>query len=94
MAKRRMYDSINAMSKAESGRPSHVMNTNNGNMGAVKEDWSKPCGIPYGAISRDLGNGDYYSMNSVHIGDLYDQVEKNLKSDSEGVKRQTRPTNW
>ena len=94
MAKRRMYDSINAMSGAESGRPSKMMRPNNNTYNLITEDFSEPCGIPYGAHQRDLGNGDYYSMNSVHVGDLYDQVERNMKADAEGVKRQTRPTNW
>ncbi len=71
-----------------------IMNTNNGNMGPVREDFSKPCGIPYGAIQRDLGNGDYYSMNGYRVGDLYEQVDKTMREDAAAIKSITKPTNW
>lgn len=71
-----------------------IMRTNNGNMGPVREDFSKPCGIPYGAIQRDLGNGDYYSMNGYRVGDLYEQVDKSMRQDAAALKSITKPTNW
>lgn len=71
-----------------------IMRTNNGNMGAVREDFSKPCGIPYGAIQRDLGNGAYYSMNGYRVGDLYEQVDKSMRQDAAAIKSITKPTNW
>lgn len=75
-------------------RGMRVMNTNNGNRGPVHEDFSRPCGLPYGAIQRDLGNGDYYSMNGYRVGDLYEQVDKNMREDAAGLKSMTKPTNW
>lgn len=71
-----------------------IMQTNNGNMGPVREDFSRPCGLPYGAIQRDLGIGDYYSMNGYRVGDLYEQVDKTMREDAAGLKSMTRPTNW
>lgn len=71
-----------------------IMMTNNGNMGPIREDFNKPCGIPYGAIQRDLGNGDYYSMNAYRPGDLYEQVDKTSREDAAAIKTITRPTNW
>lgn len=71
-----------------------VMNTNNGNMGPVREDFSRPCGLPYGAIQRDLGNGDYYSMNGYRVGDLYEQVDKTMREDAAALKSITKPSNW
>lgn len=71
-----------------------IMQTNNGNMGPVREDFSKPCGLPYGAISHDLGNGDYYSMNAYRVGDLYEQVDAAMRQDADGIHSMTKPTNW
>lgn len=71
-----------------------IMNTNNGNMGPIREDFNRPCGVPYGAIQRDLGNGDYYSMNGYRVGDLYEQVDKNMREDAAALKSLTKPTNW
>jgi len=71
-----------------------IMNTNNGNMGPIREDFNRPCGLPYGAIQRDLGNGDYYSMNSYRVGDLYEQVDKSMRQDAAAIKSITKPTNW
>lgn len=76
------------------GRPMHVMNTNNGNRGPIQEDFSRPCGLPYGAIQRDLGNGAYFSMNGHRVGDLYEQVDKNMREDAAAIKSLTKPTNW
>lgn len=71
-----------------------IMETNNGNMGPIREDFSRPCGIPYGAIQRDLGNGNYYSMNAFRAGDLYEQVETTMREDAAAIKSITKPTNW
>jgi hypothetical protein len=71
-----------------------IMNTNNGNMGPIREDFSRPCGLPYGAIQRDLGNGDYYSMNGYRVGDLYEQVDKTMREDAAALKSITKPANW
>lgn len=71
-----------------------IMQTNNGNMGPVREDFSRPCGLPYGAIQRDLGNGDYYSMNGYRVGDLYEQVDKTMREDAAALKSITKPSNW
>lgn len=71
-----------------------IMMTNNGNMGPIREDFNRPCGLPYGAIQRDLGNGDYYSMNGYRVGDLYEQVDKSMRQDADAIKSITRPTNW
>ena len=71
-----------------------IMMTNNGNMGPIREDFNEPCGIPYGALQRDLGNGDYYSMNAYRVGDLYEQVDKTSREDAAAIKSITRPTNW
>jgi hypothetical protein len=71
-----------------------IMETNNGNMGPIREDFSRPCGIPYGAISRDLGNGNYYSMNAYRAGDLYEQVDATMREDAAAIKSITKPTNW
>ena len=71
-----------------------IMMTNNGNMGPIREDFNRPCGLPYGAIQRDLGNGDYYSMNGYRVGDLYEQVDKTSREDAAAIKSITRPTNW
>lgn len=71
-----------------------VMRTNNGGRGPVSEDFSRPCGLPYGAIQRDLGIGDYYSMNGYRVGDLYEQVDKTMREDAAALKAITKPTNW
>lgn len=71
-----------------------IMQTNNGNMGPIREDFNRPCGVPYGAISRDLGNGAYYSMNAFRVGDLYEQVDETMRQDADAIKSMTKPTNW
>jgi hypothetical protein len=71
-----------------------IMHTNNGDMGMIREDFNRPCGIPYGALTRDLGNGAYFSMNAFRAGDLYEQVDKNMREDSAAIKSLTKPTNW
>jgi hypothetical protein len=71
-----------------------IMHTNNGNMGPIREDFNRPCGLPYGAIQRDLGNGDYYSMNGFRVGDLYEQVDKTMREDAAALKSITKPSNW
>lgn len=102
MAKKRRYGDqmMRTMVREEygagesQGRPRHVMMPNNGGRGPITEDFSKPCGIPYGPISRDLGNGAYFSMNAHRVGDLYEQVDKNMREDAEAIKTLTKPTNW
>ncbi len=71
-----------------------IMRPNNGTRGPISEDFSRPCGLPYGAIQRDLGNGDYFSMNGYRVGDLYEQVEKTMRADAAALKTITKPTNW
>jgi hypothetical protein len=71
-----------------------IMQANNGRMAPITEDFSKPCGIPYGAISRDVGNGDYYSMNAYRVGDLFEQVDATMRQDAAAIKSITKPTNW
>jgi hypothetical protein len=75
-------------------KPRRMERPNNRGRGPVSEDWSKPCGLPYGPISRDIGNGAYFSMNAYRVGDLYEQVDKNMREDSAGIKSLTKPTNW
>lgn len=71
-----------------------IMETNNGSMAPIREDFRMPCGIPYGALTRDLGNGDYYSMNAYRVGDLYEQVDSTMREDAAAIKSITKPSNW
>lgn len=71
-----------------------IMHTNNGDMGPIREDFNRPCGLPYGAIQRDLGNGAYFSMNAFRVGDLYEQVDEAMRQDAAAIKAITKPTNW
>ena len=110
MAKKRKHHSMGGAMKISHDRRGHamgeheermnlngkmrIMHTNNGDRGPIREDLSRPCGLPYGAIQRDLGNGDYYSMNGYRVGDLYEQVDKTMREDAAALKSITRPTNW
>lgn len=86
---------MSARAEAFSGGPHmRVMRTNNGGRGPVSEDFRNPCGLPYGAIQRDLGEGDYYSMNGYRVGDLYEQVDKTMREDAAALRTITKPTNW
>lgn len=86
---------MSARAEAYAGGPHmRVMRTNNGGRGPVSEDFRNPCGLPYGAIQRDLGNGDYYSMNGYRVGDLYEQVDKTMREDAAALRTITKPTNW
>ncbi len=59
------------------------------------EDFSKPCGLPFGTHSVELGKSAGYGvMDSVKPDDLYKGVQKNLKEDSNGVRSLTKPHNW
>lgn len=60
----------------------------------IHEDMSKPCGLPMGALQRDLGNGEYFSMNAHRVGDLYEQVDKTMREDAKAISTITKPTNW
>ena len=76
------------------GGSRRIMMTNNRGKAPISEDFNEPCGIPYGAIQRDMGNGAYYSMNGFRVGDLYEQVDKNMREDSSALKAITKPPNW
>jgi hypothetical protein len=77
------------------GYQTRKMAPNNGmNSGILKEDMSRPCGLPMGAIQKDMGNGAYFSMNGYRVGDLYEQVDKSMREDSAAVKTLTKPHNW
>jgi hypothetical protein len=79
---------------AENAMPVRMMRPNNRDRGIISEDFKNPCGLPYGAIQRNLGNGEYFSMNAHRIGDLYEQVEKTMREDASAISTLTRPTNW
>lgn len=86
---------MSARAEGMAGGPHmRVMRTNNGGRGPINEDFRNPCGLPYGAIQRDLGNGTYFSMNGFRVGDLYEQVDKNMREDAAAIKTITKPTNW
>lgn len=72
----------------------NVMHPNNRGASPISEDMSRPCGLPMGAIQRDLGNGEYFSMNAYRVGDLYEQVDKNMREDASDFKSMVKPTNW
>ena len=72
----------------------HYISTNNGNKGLMREAMGEPCGLPMGAHVKDVGNGDYFSMNAYRVGDLFEQVDRNMREDSANMKSQTKPTNW
>ena len=78
----------------EMRKPGRVMVPNNGRRAPIMEDFSRPCGLPYGAIQRDVGNGAYFSMNAHRIGDLFEQVDKNMRDDAREINAITKPTNW
>jgi len=59
----------------------------------LKEDFSKPCGVPYGAISRDLSQAPM--MDKVgRAEDLYYLVNKTMEEDAANMRSMTKPTNW
>jgi len=59
------------------------------------EDPSKPCGLPFGSHSVELGrSADYDVMNAVKTNDLYKGVQEKQVEDSRGVKSLTKPHNW
>jgi hypothetical protein len=59
----------------------------------LSEDMSKPCGLPYGAISRDVSQ--HPMMDKVGmVGDLYYEVNKTMEEDSANMRSLTKPTNW
>ena len=62
--------------------------------GLVSEDWSKPCGIPYGTISRDINYGYHSATDPYHVGDLFEQVDKNMREDTMAMREQIVPHNW
>ena len=71
------------------------MKPNNGmTSNMIHEDMSRPCGLPMGALQKDMGDGSYFSMNAYRVGDLYEQVDKNMREDAAAVKTLTKPTNW
>ena len=79
----------------EGGYKTRRMMSNNRNSGQIlREDMSRPCGLPMGAIQKDLGNGAYFSMNGYRVGDLFEQVDKDMREDSAAIKSITKPTNW
>lgn len=107
MAKKRKYGSVATMHDSfvehgrvhdtteEGGYKTRRMMSNNRNSGQIlREDMSRPCGLPGGAIQKDLGNGAYFSMNGYRVGDLFEQVDKNMREDSAAIKSITKPTNW
>ncbi len=93
MAKRK-YSAEMARGEGRNPLKGHVMHPNNRGAAPMEEDMSRPCGLPMGAIQRDLGNGEYFSMNSVRVGDLFEQVDKNMREDAANIKSMTKPTNW
>jgi len=65
------------------------------NEALFKEDFSEPCGLPFGSHSVELGrSGDYDVMNSVKPNDLYKGVQEKQMDDSRNVKSLTKPHNW
>ena len=58
------------------------------------EDFSKPCGLPYGAHQVECSSS---AQNLERVGkatDLYYQVSRTMKEDADAVRSETRPTNW
>lgn len=71
-----------------------LMIPNNGLEGSpVQEDWNEPALLPRGVKEVDM----QFMPNrhkSGRLGDLYKQVEKNMREDQEGFDSLTDPTNW
>lgn len=65
------------------------------NEALFREDFSKPCGLPFGTHSIELGKSAGYGvMDSVKPDDLYKGVQESLKSDHNGVRSLTKPHSW
>lgn len=75
-------------------KPARVEMPNNRGRGLISEDWSKPCGIPYGAHSRDVNYGYYSATDPYRVGDLFEQVDKNMREDTMAMREQIVPHNW
>ena len=75
-------------------KPRHVEMANNRGRGLISEDWSRPCGIPYGAISKDINYGYHSATDPYHVGDLFEQVDKNMREDTMAMREQIVPHNW
>lgn len=62
--------------------------------GPVSEDWSRPCGIPYGAISRDVGQGYNSAVMSARVVDNFEGVNRNMTEDMHAMRSLVDPVNW
>lgn len=70
------------------------MMPNNGGRGAViREDMSRPCGLPMGAIQRDVDDSGFRYDNR-GVSDLFELVNKTIRQDAEGVRSLTDPKNY
>ncbi len=82
------------MAKRKYGNKGVLAMGNNGGGSIMEADWSKPCGLPMGSISRDLGNNMYMPLDNVNIKDMYQGVEKSMREDAAEIKKRVDPKNW
>ena len=90
----RKYSRMDSVGRRAEKSNYRVMIPNNGlDASPVKEDWKEPALLPRGVKEVDM----QFMPNrhkSGRIGDLYKQVEKNMKEDQRSFDDLTSPTNW
>jgi len=60
----------------------------------MKEDMSKPCGLPMGAHVREVDMSKAAETMSGRPKDLYELVEQTSREDARDIKSLTKPRNF